>query len=111
MTSQLDYYAILQIDPDADRDVIEAAYRKLAGSYRLDTSDAPDAETWMKVLNEAFEVLTDADKRADYDSLRRARDQVTGAHRDYYAVLEVDPVAAILVPRKIQLPDRRNLLP
>jgi curved DNA-binding protein CbpA len=72
-----DYYQILQVDADAEPEVIEAAYRRLARKYHPDVSSSPEAARRMKEINTAFEVLGDPGKRADYDR-RRARQ--TEAH-------------------------------
>jgi curved DNA-binding protein CbpA len=65
-----DYYAILQVHPQADREVIGAAYRKLAAKYHPDVSASPDTAEKMKLLNEAYEVLSDPARRAAYDRSR-----------------------------------------
>jgi len=67
-----DYYQILQVDADAEPEVIEAAYRRLARKYHPDVSRSPEAARRMKEINTAFEVLGDPGKRSDYDR-RRAR--------------------------------------
>ena len=67
-----DYYVTLQVDPRADPDVIEAAYRRLARKWHPDTSAAPDAAVQMQRLNEAYAVLRDADRRRAYDATRLA---------------------------------------
>lgn len=66
-----DYYAILQVSPTAEKEVIGAAYRKLAQKYHPDTNKSPEAEEKMKRINAAYEVLSDPDKRAAYDATRR----------------------------------------
>lgn len=66
-----DYYAILGVDSDADAAAIKAAYRKLARKYHPDVSKLPDAEEKFKEASEAYEVLHDTDKRAEYDQLRQ----------------------------------------
>ncbi len=70
MRTSFDYYAILQVHPDADREVIEAAYRKLATRYHPDVSHTADTMEKMKQLNAAYEVLSDPIKRAEYDADR-----------------------------------------
>ncbi len=65
-----DYYAVLQVHPAADREVIRAAYRRLAAKYHPDVSTLPDAADKMRQLNEAYEVLSDPDRRAVYDRSR-----------------------------------------
>jgi Flp pilus assembly protein TadB len=68
-----DYYVTLHVDPRADPDVIEAAYRRLARKWHPDTSAAPDAAVQMQRLNEAYAVLRDPDRRRAYDANRLAR--------------------------------------
>ena len=66
-----DYYKILGVDPDADAKAIKAAYRRLARKYHPDVSSDENAEEKFKELAEAYEVLKDTDKRAQYDMLRQ----------------------------------------
>lgn len=66
-----DYYQILGVDPGADGKAIKAAYRKLARKYHPDVSAEENAEERFKELSEAYEVLKDKDKRAEYDNLRQ----------------------------------------
>jgi curved DNA-binding protein CbpA len=66
---ELDLYRVLQVDPSADSDVIEAAYRRLARKYHPDHNRGdPAAEERMKRINEAFRVLGKAHLRAEYDA-------------------------------------------
>lgn len=60
-------YQVLQVDPYADPDVIEAAFKRLAFKYHPDRSTAPDAPAKMRELLEARDVLADSRKRAQYD--------------------------------------------
>ncbi len=67
--SYTDYYEVLGVPRDADADTIRRAYRKLARKYHPDLNSDGDAEERFKELGEAYEVLSDADKRARYDRL------------------------------------------
>lgn len=64
-----DYYEILGVKRDASQAEVKSAYRKLAKKYHPDVNKTPEASAKFKDINEAFEVLSDKDKRARYDSL------------------------------------------
>lgn len=64
-----DYYAVLGVPRDADQDTIRRAYRKLAREYHPDLNSDSDAEDRFKELGEAYEVLSDPEKRERYDRL------------------------------------------
>ncbi len=65
-----DYYKILGVDKNAGEKEIKSAFRKLARKYHPDVNpDNPQAEARFKEINEAYEVLSDPDKRAKYDQL------------------------------------------
>ena len=65
-----DYYKILGIPRDADEKAIKKAFRKLAREYHPDMNPGnPGAEAKFKEINEAYEVLSDSEKRAKYDQL------------------------------------------
>ena len=64
-----DYYKILGVERDATEAKIKSAYRKLARQYHPDVNKSPDAVQKFKDINEAYEVLSDKDKKSRYDSL------------------------------------------
>ena len=65
-----DYYEVLGVPKDADESTIKKAYRKLAMKYHPDRNpDNKDAEAKFKEIGEAYEVLSDPDKRAAYDRM------------------------------------------
>ncbi len=65
-----DYYALLGVEPGSGDAEIKQAYRRLARRYHPDVSKEKGAEDRFKAVNEAYEVLRDAEKRAQYDALR-----------------------------------------
>jgi curved DNA-binding protein CbpA len=68
-------YKILQVDPEAEPEVVEAAYRRLARKYHPDVSTGPDAQQRMVLINQAWEMLRDPMRRAAVDRARaRASD-------------------------------------
>ena len=64
-----DYYEVLGVPRDADQDAIRRAYRRLARKLHPDLNSDSDAEDRFKELGEAYEVLSDPDKRERYDRL------------------------------------------
>jgi DnaJ domain len=70
MPASDDYYQILQVDPLAEPEVIEAAFARLARKYHPDVNPSPEATEIMKRINVAHEVLSDPERRKRYDSER-----------------------------------------
>ncbi|MBQ3338585.1 MAG: DnaJ domain-containing protein, partial [Atopobiaceae bacterium] len=67
MDSKRDFYEVLGVERDADQKTIKRAFLKLARKLHPDVNDAPDAEEKFKEVNEAYSVLSDERKRANYD--------------------------------------------
>jgi len=66
-----DYYAVLNVPPDADEQRVHTAYRKLARQYHPDANKDPGAPARFISICEAYKVLSDRDQRKSYD-LRQA---------------------------------------
>lgn len=67
MSDTRDFYEVLGVERDADQRAIKRAFLKLAQKYHPDVSTEPDAEERFKEINEAYSVLSDEQKRANYD--------------------------------------------
>jgi len=65
-----DYYAVLGVEPGSGDSEIKQAFRRLARKYHPDVSKEKGAEDRFKAINEAYEVLRDKEKRAQYDAMR-----------------------------------------
>ncbi len=67
MEAKVDYYEVLGVDRDADAKTIKRAFLKKARSLHPDVNKEPDAEERFKEVNEAYSVLSDEQKRSNYD--------------------------------------------
>ena len=81
-----DYYEVLGVPKDADEKAIKAAYRKLARKFHPDVNpNKAEAESKFKEINEAYEVLSDKEKRPKYDQFGKdwQRAQQAGQAGDF----------------------------
>lgn len=72
MAEKRDYYEVLGVQRGATKDQIKDAYRKLALQYHPDRNKSPEAEEKFKEISEAYAVLSDDQKRQQYDTLGHA---------------------------------------
>ncbi|MGL5939865.1 MAG: molecular chaperone DnaJ [Waterburya sp.] len=67
-----DYYQILGVSRDVDKDELKRAYRRLARKYHPDVNKEPGAEEKFKEINRAYEILSEPETRARYDRFGEA---------------------------------------
>jgi len=72
MSSKRDYYEILGVDKSVSAEDLKKAYRKMALKFHPDRNKEPDAEEKFKEINQAYEVLSDEQKRKMYDQFGHA---------------------------------------
>ena len=99
MADKRDYYEVLGVDKSADASTIKKAYYKLAKQYHPDVNPGDkEAEKKFKEINEAYAVLSDADKKAKYDQYGHAAFENGGAGGGYGAALRAS-TSATFSPR------------
>ena len=94
MADPFDPYKILQVDSEAEDEVIQAAYRRLARKYHPDLTDTPEAAARMAAINAAWELIGDPAARAAFD-----RKRGTQKARPAEGQPESGPVRARRVPQ------------
>lgn len=85
MDEKRDYYEVLGVDRNVDDRTLKRAFRKLAQQYHPDVNKNPDAESNFKEINEAYQVLSDPQKRAAYDRFGHAGLGGAGGFSDFGA--------------------------
>eukprot|EP01138_Halocafeteria_seosinensis_P013145 gb/GECG01013425.1/.p1 GENE.gb/GECG01013425.1/~~gb/GECG01013425.1/.p1 ORF type:complete len:223 (+),score=33.89 gb/GECG01013425.1/:1-669(+) len=70
-SANVDYYRVLGVPKGASEEQVKSAYRKLARQYHPDKNDSPEAKEKFMQIRDAYEVLTDPEKRREYDGVRQ----------------------------------------
>src|SRR5579875_237621 len=90
--SKRDYYEVLGVPRNATKDEIKAAYRKLALQYHPDRNKSPDAEEKFKEISEAYAVLSDDQKRMQYDRFGHAGIDSQYTQEDLFRGVDFDEI-------------------
>lgn len=93
MTAKRDYYEVLGVSREASGDEIKRAFRKLAMQYHPDRNKEDGAETKFKEASEAYEVLSDPEKRARYD--RFGPEGLSGVNMRDYAHMNAEDIFSV----------------
>ncbi len=92
MAEKKDYYDVLGVERKASKDQIKDAYRKLAMQFHPDRNKSPEAEERFKEISEAYAVLSDEQKRQQYDTLGHAGFDQQYTPEDIYRGTDFDSV-------------------
>lgn len=91
-TEKRDYYEVLGVPKDSSKDQIKTAYRKLALQYHPDRNKSPGAEERFKEISEAYAVLSDDAKRAQYDRFGHEGIQGRYSSEDIFRTTNFDEI-------------------
>ncbi len=92
MPEKRDYYEVLGLQKNATKEQIKAAYRKLALQHHPDRNGSPGAEGKFKELSEAYAVLSDDNKRAEYDKYGHAGFDNRYTREDIFRGVDFDDI-------------------
>ena len=92
MSGKRDYYEILGVSREATKEEIKRAYRKLAMQYHPDRNKSPDAEEKFKEISEAYGVLSDDEKKRQYDMFGHTGVSQRYTREDIFRTIDFDDI-------------------
>jgi molecular chaperone DnaJ len=92
MSGKRDYYEVLGVSRESSKEEIKAAYRKLALQYHPDKNKSPEAEEKFKEISEAYAVLSDDEKRRQYDLYGHAGIDSRYTQEDIFRGVDFDEI-------------------
>jgi molecular chaperone DnaJ len=92
VSGKRDYYDVLAVPKNASKDDIKNSYRKLALQYHPDRNKSPGAEERFKEISEAYAVLSDDEKRAQYDQFGHAGIDSRYSQEDIFRGVDFDEI-------------------
>ncbi len=104
------YYSVLQVDPKADKDIIEVVYKKLAFRYHPDRNKTSNALAKMQDINEAYEVLKDPSSRRNFDlTFSPANTYTNHTYQDLYTETQKLKNELLVANRQISVEKEKRL--
>ena len=104
MADPIDPYKILQVDPEAEEEVIQAAYRRLARKYHPDLAASAEAASRMALINAAWEIIGEPAARKAYDRVRSTEASRSTPAATQAAATGAQPAAAHATPAPASAP-------
>ena len=92
MSGKRDYYDVLGVAKNASKDDVKNAYRKLALEYHPDRNKSPGAEEKFKEISEAYAILSDDEKRVQYDQYGHAGIDSKYTQEDIFRGVDFDDI-------------------
>tara|TARA_B100001093_G_scaffold150092_1_gene142811 strand:+ start:1918 stop:2898 length:981 start_codon:yes stop_codon:yes gene_type:complete len=98
----MDYYDILQVSKNSSLDEIKKSYRKLALKYHPDKNKSPEAEDKFKNISEAYQVLSDPEKKSKYDRFGE-KPEIFETPEEMFSKIfsELDPLLGVFLTKTL----------
>ena len=105
----MNYYEILEVSPNASQEIIKIAYKNLAKKYHPDTSNEENASEIMQKINEAYEVLSDPEKREEYDMTLNINDKYKNTNQNSKTIKNIKEILSKVARTYPKILDSSNI--